>query len=119
VLSRTIAICDIHGCSIALAALIELSALTRMTPSSCSAITSTTTSPSFRLSGRTNIRLSIQDFVPGPHFSGKTAIIGHTPQLDLLNLGHLICLDTGCCNGGWLTAMQIDTGKLWQVDEVA
>jgi serine/threonine protein phosphatase 1 len=61
--------------------------------------------------------LSLQDFVPGPHCSGKIAVLGHTPQPDVLDLGHLICLDTGCCNGGWLTALDVTNGTVWQVDE--
>ena len=56
---------------------------------------------------------------PGPHYSGKTAIVGHTPQFDgdVLNLGHLVCIDTGCGLGGILTAFEPASGRLWQVDE--
>ena len=61
--------------------------------------------------------LSLRDFVPGPHCSGKVAILGHTPQPDVLDLGHLLCIDTGCCNGGWLTALDVVSGQKWQVDE--
>jgi serine/threonine protein phosphatase 1 len=61
--------------------------------------------------------LSLRDFVPGPHSSGKIAVLGHTPQPDVLDLGHLICLDTGCCNGGWLTALDVASGAVRQVDE--
>ena len=61
--------------------------------------------------------LSLRDFVPGPHISGKIAVLGHTPQPDVLNLGHLICLDTGCCDGGWLSAMDVTSGQIWQVNE--
>lgn len=61
--------------------------------------------------------LSLRDFVPGPHLSGKVAVLGHTPQPDVLDLGHLICIDTGCCNGGWLTALAVETKQTWQVDE--
>ena len=61
--------------------------------------------------------LSLRDFVPGPHCSGKIAVVGHTPQPDVLDLGHLICLDTGCCTGGWLTALDVASGEIWQVDE--
>ncbi len=60
---------------------------------------------------------SLKDCVPAPHCSGKIAVLGHTPHPEVLNLGHLICLDTGCCLGGWLTAMEVSTGQLWQVDE--
>ena len=61
--------------------------------------------------------LSLRDFVPEPHISGKIAVLGHTPQTDVLDLGHVICLDTGCCNGGWLTALDVVSGQRWQVDE--
>jgi serine/threonine protein phosphatase 1 len=61
--------------------------------------------------------LSLRDHVPGPHLSGKTAVLGHTPQTEVLNLGHLICLDTDCCHGGWLTALDTTTGRIWQADE--
>lgn len=56
---------------------------------------------------------------PGPHYSGKVAIVGHTPQFDgtVLNLGHLVCIDTGCGLGGVLTAFDVESGGLWQVDE--
>ena len=58
--------------------------------------------------------LSLRDSVPGPHHSGKIAVVGHTPQSEVLNLGHLICLDTGCVNGGKLTAMEMGSGQIWQ-----
>lgn len=64
--------------------------------------------------GRTLRWLSLRDFVPGPHVSNKIAVVGHTPQPDVLDLGHLICLDTGCAYGGKLTAMEIGTGEVWQ-----
>ena len=56
---------------------------------------------------------------PRPHYSGKTAIVGHTPQFDgdVLNLGHLVCIDTGCGLGGVLTAFEPTSGRIWQVDE--
>jgi serine/threonine protein phosphatase 1 len=61
--------------------------------------------------------LSLRDFVPGPHFSGKVAVVGHTPQPDVLDLGHLVCVDTGCCSGDWLTALDVGSKQVWQVDE--
>jgi serine/threonine protein phosphatase 1 len=61
--------------------------------------------------------LSLWDYMPGPHFSGKIAVVGHTAQPDVLDHGHLICLDTGCCDGGWLTALDVASGKKWQVDQ--
>jgi serine/threonine protein phosphatase 1 len=62
--------------------------------------------------------LSLRDYVPDRrHCSGKTAILGHTPQPDVLDLGYLKCIDTGCVTGGWLTALDVDSGQVWQVDE--
>jgi serine/threonine protein phosphatase 1 len=54
-----------------------------------------------------------------PHFSGKTVVVGHTPQKDgrILDLGFLTCIDTDCCNGGWLTALEVDTGHYWQANQ--
>ena len=53
-----------------------------------------------------------------PHFSGKTVIVGHTPQTsgEVLDLGHLICIDTDCSRGGWLTGLEIKTGQATQVN---
>lgn len=57
--------------------------------------------------------------VPGRHQSGKTAVVGHTPQRSgrILNLGHLLCIDTACFAGGWLTALEVDSGRFWQVNK--
>jgi serine/threonine protein phosphatase 1 len=51
-----------------------------------------------------------------PHYSGKTAICGHTEQHtgDVLDLGFVKCIDTGCHAYGWLTALDVDTGQVWQ-----
>jgi serine/threonine protein phosphatase 1 len=53
-----------------------------------------------------------------PHRSGKVAVVGHTPQMsgEVLDLGFLVCLDTNCVRGGWLTALETDTGRIWQAD---
>lgn len=62
--------------------------------------------------------LSLRDYVPpARHCSGKTVFVGHTPQPKVLDLGYLVCLDTGCCNGGWLTAMDIDTRQTCMANE--
>ena len=65
-------------------------------------------------SGRTLRWLSLRDYVPRQHVSGKIAVVGHTPQPEVLDLGHLICLDTGCAYGGKLTAMEMGSGEVWQ-----
>jgi serine/threonine protein phosphatase 1 len=56
---------------------------------------------------------------PAPHRSGKTAILGHTSnkQGEIVNLGYLICIDTYCCGGYWLTALDATTGRVWQSNE--
>ena len=61
---------------------------------------------------------SLRFGVPDPHCSGRTAVVGHTSLKDgeILNLGHLICIDTYCWGGGWLTALDASTGQTWQVD---
>jgi len=55
---------------------------------------------------------------PRPHASGKTVILGHNAQKagEILDLGHLICIDTYCHGGGWLTALDVDSGRVWQFD---
>ncbi|MDC0317247.1 serine/threonine protein phosphatase [bacterium] len=47
--------------------------------------------------------------LPGPHMSGKRVIVGHTPQPDgeVLDRGHLVCIDTYCFGYGYLTAYEI------------
>lgn len=62
--------------------------------------------------------LSLRDYVPPkPHVSGKTVIVGHTPQAEVLDLGYLICIDTGCATGGKLTAIHVQTGKIFQATQ--
>lgn len=53
-----------------------------------------------------------------PHHSGKVAVVGHTPQQsgEILNLGFLICIDTNCARGGWLTALDLGSGQVWQAN---
>ncbi len=56
---------------------------------------------------------------PVRHCSGKVAVLGHTPQKngDILDLGCLKCIDTFCHGGGWLTALDGNTGRLWQANQ--
>lgn len=53
-----------------------------------------------------------------PHQSGKVAVVGHTAQLagEILDLGFLVCIDTNCARGGWLTALDTSTGRSWQAN---
>ena len=63
-------------------------------------------------------RSLIQD-TPGPHMSGKKAIVGHTPDKsgEVFDIGHLMCLDTYCYGGMWLTAADVVNGTIWQANE--
>ena len=56
---------------------------------------------------------------PPRHCSGKTVVLGHTAQTDgqILDLGHLLCIDTYCHGGGWLTGLNVLTGQFWQTNE--
>ncbi len=60
----------------------------------------------------------LSEEAPPPHSSGKTAVVGHTPQLDgdILDMGHLICIDTFCFGTGWLTALDVGSRQVWQAD---
>lgn len=61
---------------------------------------------------------NLNERTPKPHKNGKTAIVGHSSQKSgkIVDLGHLICIDTFCHGGGRLTAIDAYTRKLWQVD---
>ena len=54
-----------------------------------------------------------------PHFSGKTVIAGHTPQTsgEVLDLGFLKLIDTDASRGGWLTALEVNSGKVIQANQ--
>lgn len=56
---------------------------------------------------------------PGPHCSGKTVIVGHTAQRNgqILDLGYLKDIDTCCYGEGFLTALDVETGQIWQADK--
>jgi len=62
---------------------------------------------------------SLYHRMPGPHYSGKTFIVGHTPQKDgqILDLGYLKCIETDCLGHGWLTALDVASGRTWQADK--
>lgn len=62
--------------------------------------------------------LSLLEKFPDRHTSGKTAVLGHTAQKhgEVLDAGYLKCIDTYCHGGGWLTALEPSTGRVWQAD---
>lgn len=53
------------------------------------------------------------------HFSGKTVVVGHTPQVtgQVLNRGFLVCIDTDCSRGGWLTALNVHNQVVTQANQ--
>ncbi|HSJ04539.1 MAG: metallophosphoesterase family protein [Verrucomicrobium sp.] len=55
-----------------------------------------------------------------PHKSGRRMICGHTPQKDgaPLNLGYAVCIDTHAYGTGWLTCLDVSSGKYWQANEL-
>ena len=56
---------------------------------------------------------------PPKHESGKIMVCGHTSQKSGLPVtnGNAICIDTWACGSGWLTCLDIDSGKIWQSNE--
>jgi serine/threonine protein phosphatase 1 len=48
-----------------------------------------------------------------------TEVVGHTPQTtgEILDLGFVIGIDTDCSRGNCLTAMDITSGRYWQVSQ--
>ncbi len=62
---------------------------------------------------------SLRHRTPLAHYSGKTAIIGHTAQKngEVFDLGYLKCIDTWIYGNGWLTAMDVESGQIWQSDK--
>jgi serine/threonine protein phosphatase 1 len=63
---------------------------------------------------------SLEEYLPAPHRSGKVAIMGHTADRtgEVFNLKHLVCIDTFCHGGKWLTAIDATTGKTWQTNQI-
>jgi serine/threonine protein phosphatase 1 len=75
--------------------------------------------PKLPLDKQTKISLRWQkltEYTPGPHSNGKRAIVGHTHDRagEIFDVGHLVCIDTFCYGGGWLTGLDVATGTLWQ-----
>ena len=62
---------------------------------------------------------SLIESTPARHMSGKKAIVGHTPDKsgEVFDIGHLMCLDTYCYGGMWLTAADVVGGTVWQANE--
>ena len=56
--------------------------------------------------------------LPVPHTSGKRVYVGHTPQPrgEVLWRAHLVGVDTYCFGGGYLSAVDLETGGVTQSD---
>jgi len=56
---------------------------------------------------------------PPPHQSGKIMVCGHTSQKSgrPRSVGHAICIDTWACGQGWLTCLDVGSGKYWQANQ--
>lgn len=56
---------------------------------------------------------------PKPHCSGKTMVCGHSTQRNgwPSDLGFAVCIDTAASQGGWLTCLDIRSGKFWQANQ--
>jgi serine/threonine protein phosphatase 1 len=61
--------------------------------------------------------VKLTEMMPQPHRSGLRAVVGHTHDRGgvIVEVPHLICLDTYCYGGFWLTAMDVNSGEIWQV----
>lgn len=78
--------------------------------------------PNLLLAEQSTVTLRWKSLLPDPphrHFSGKVAVVGHTRQVngEILDLGHILCIDTNCCGGGWLTGLDVNSGECWRADE--
>ena len=62
---------------------------------------------------------SLRAMMPAPHCSGKTAVLGHTShkQGEIVNAGYMVCIDTYCHGGYWLTALEPDSRRVWQANQ--
>jgi serine/threonine protein phosphatase 1 len=60
--------------------------------------------------------VKLTEMMPPPHVSGKLAVVGHTHDRngEILRLPHLVCIDTYCYGGRCLTAMELQSGEIWQ-----
>ena len=51
--------------------------------------------------------------------SGKKVVCGHSAQRsgEPLQNDFAVCIDTNCCRGGWLTCLDVDTGRYFQTNQ--
>lgn len=55
----------------------------------------------------------------GPHISGKHVICGHSSQKDGIPKAraNATCIDTWACGSGWLTCLEVGTGRYFQANQ--
>lgn len=53
------------------------------------------------------------------HYSGETVVAGHSTQQngEVTDLGFLVLIDTGASMGGWLSALEVRSGKVIQANQ--
>jgi serine/threonine protein phosphatase 1 len=57
-----------------------------------------------------------EEFILHTHDLPYTVVFGHTPRREVLvHLPYKIGIDTGCVYGGWLTAVELHEGVVYQV----
>ncbi|MEL7498237.1 MAG: metallophosphoesterase family protein [Planctomycetota bacterium] len=62
----------------------------------------------------------LRTYMPPPHLNGKIAVVGHTPQPegDVVDYGHIKAIDTYCYGDQWLSALDVNSGKVWQANNL-
>jgi serine/threonine protein phosphatase 1 len=76
--------------------------------------------PELPLADQPDLLLYWESFnAPAPHCSGKVMVCGHTIQRSgqPRNVGHAVCIDTNVARGGWLTCLDVATGRYWQANQ--
>lgn len=77
-------------------------------------------SPDIALADQTDAALYWQKYNdPPPHCSGKIMVCGHTQQASGLpaSNGHSVCIDTRAWDDGWLSCLDVASGRIWQANE--
>ena len=79
--------------------------------------------PGIALAEQTKYWLRWKALDPAEAFSDGSQLVvcGHTPQKNGLPLvlPGWVCIDTNCCRGGWLTALDLDRGEFVQANQQA
>ena len=62
----------------------------------------------------------LRSHMPSPHVNAKVAVVGHTPQVEgeVTDFGHIKAIDTYCYGDQWLSALDVESGKVWQANNL-